>query len=203
MVVLRRSLAAATLVVVAVLTAATAASATVTPYASSNTQPVPSGNQNPAGACDPGERWVYVSSSAQPNYNPLGKTTDNLGASAPAPPNTNADLYDDGVTISISADGKSASYSVDPSAAPTIAIGKVVVKADGGFSVYTGTDAAENTPLTYPPGSTMFGVSHAYVCYSATGPDVLVPETPMAIFLPLAAIALGATLLVVRRVRSA
>jgi hypothetical protein len=172
---------------------------------SGTTQPVMHGSQDPAGACAAGEHWVYVSSAADASYNPLAKTTDALGANSEAPPNGNADAFNDGVTIAISADGKSASFSVNEATDPstTITIGKVVVKAGNHFTIYTGADAVPNTALTSPANAQppVMGVSHAYVCYSVAGTPPVTPEVPYAIILPLAGVAIGAVALTIGRRR--
>lgn len=197
-----RAVIATTLVVGGAFMAVTPATAAVIPDSHGNAQPVTSGRRNSTAACDPGEHWVYVSSHAKPRYNPLGKTTDDLGASEPAPPKDVADQYRDGITVALSADGASAFYSVDAGVAPTITIEKVVVKAGNGFTVFTGADAVPNTPLSSPPGDATRRVNRAYVCYSVLA-QPLVPEAPMAILLPLAGLACGAVVLLVRRRRRA
>jgi hypothetical protein len=183
---------------------ASPASATVT-ETSGNTQPVPNGSQDPAGACAAGSHWVYVSPEADSNYNPLAKTTDALGANSKAPPNANADAFNDGVTIAISANGQSASFSVNEAVDPssTVTIGKVVVKSGSHFTIYTGADAAQNTALTSPNNAPppVMNVSHAYVCYSLVSSPPVTPEVPYAIILPLAGVAIGAVVLLVGRRR--
>ncbi len=170
-----------------------------------------SGNTNPrtqsaAGQCAAGQHWAYVSSGAESSYNPLAKTTDGLGANSVAPPNANADVFNDGVTVSINAaTGTSLSFFVNEAIDPTtsVTISKVVVKAGNHFTVYTGPNATQNTAFTspanaYPP---VMGVSHGYVCYSlATAPPVT-PEVPYPIVLPIGGVAVGGIALTWRRRR--
>jgi hypothetical protein len=172
--------------------------------ADGNVQPVMHDSQAAAGVCTVGERWVYVSSAAQSTYNPLAKKTDSLGANSEAPPNANADVFNDGVTITIASNGKSASFSINEATDPstTVTVGKVVVKAGSHFTIYTGAHATPNTALTSPAnaGPPGMGVSHAYVCYSATAPAITA-EVPYAIILPLGGIAVGAVAFTLRRRR--
>jgi hypothetical protein len=196
---LRHAMRFALLTVVAVVLAPATAAFAAVQEVNGNTLPQ---GQQAAGQCAAGERWVFVSPTANPNYNPLTKTTDSLGASSVAPPNANADQYGDGVTISIGTDPKRASFTVDESADPntTITIGKVVVKSGNHFTIYTGADAAQGASLSSPATNPMMAISHAYVCYSlAQSPGQVVPETRFSILLPVTFLAAIAGVVALRR----
>jgi hypothetical protein len=166
-----------------------------------------SGNTNPAsqnadGRCTAGQHWVYVSPNAETTYNPLAKTTDNLGANLQAPPNANADAFNDGVTVTLT-DSTHASFSVNEATDPLtlITVTKLVVKAGNHYTIFTANDLTQNTPRSSPNGGTnLMGVSHAFVCYSLTSaPPPDVPEFPYPAVLAGAGVAVGATILVLRR----
>jgi hypothetical protein len=188
--------------VVGVVALASPAYATVT-EANGNTNP---STQNPGGQCAAGERWVYASSGAESMYNPLAKTTDSLGASSVAPPNSNADAFKDGVTIAINATGgASASFFVNEAIDPTttVTLGKVIAKAGNHYTVYTGTNAPQNTALTSPANARppVMAISHAYVCYSVATTPPATPEVPYPIVLPIGGVAVGGIVLTFRRRR--
>jgi hypothetical protein len=159
------------------------------------------------GACAPGERWVYVSSTPDASYNPSAMTTSSLGAKSLVSPSSKGDAFDDGVTLSIDGpDQASVSYSVEEAVDPTtvITIDRVVVVAGDHSTVYQGAAAQPNTPMTSPEHwtSATGAIIRAFLCYLLSVAPPMTPEVPYAVVLPLAGIAVGAVVLAARRRRA-
>ncbi len=164
----------------AVLAVGAPAGAAVIIRTSGNVNPQ---TQNQEGRCAEGERWVYVSPEVESSYNPLAKTTDSAGADDNVA--THADLFADGVTMTIEPGGIYATFTINEATDPNtdIVVGKVVIKANGHYTIYTGADATPGVPLSDPPTGAYQGISHSYVCYSVV-PSVGISGVPLPLVVP-------------------
>jgi hypothetical protein len=111
---------------------------------------------------------------------------------------------DSGVSGTVGSDGKALSVTL---VNPNDVIDAVIVKGGNGYNSYTNGEYLPPTlsaPQNYVPpftnGNTVPTISHWFVCYHAGAPSTL-PESPLAIGLPLTAMAMlgGAGYVVVRR----